>query len=84
MSESKIQVGDVRKTYSGRVYVVTAHYLEEMTFGGGVDMYNCIYHDGTMVDVFFVNGESGEELLAHYNNWKDAINSKEFNECGEN
>ena len=69
-----IKVGQIYKTDKG-IYVVTRIWFN---FIVGKEYIDCVYEDGTTTDypMKFVEGVS--ELIAEYQTWQEAVNSKEF------
>ncbi len=68
---SEVKVGDVRRTEKGIIYIIT-----RISFNTA----DAIHQYGGVYWAFNVDYFAKDKLLAHYDTWKDAVNSKEFNE----
>lgn len=68
---SEVKVGDVRITEKGIVYVITR---VSFNLADAIHQYGGVYW-GFDKDYFIK-----DKLLAHYDTFQDAINSKEFNQ----
>lgn len=71
---SDVQVGDVRQEEGGDTYVITASF----TAMWGETYFSIICTDGDVVESVAKGGCAVDKLLAHYDNWITAVNSKEF------
>lgn len=79
---NEVQVGDVRKE-AGTNYVYIITYIGEDIFDGS-KLYNLLYTDGEVAsDVVCERAVKEDKLLAHYDSWITAVNSKEFRNAYE-
>lgn len=71
-----IKVGQI---YKGKKWVGEILVITKVHKFGEQELYDYIYQDGSVVaQDYDMDIELGRKLIAEYNTWQEAVNSKEF------
>lgn len=71
-----VRVGDVRKCKRFGIFVIT----KMTTHLSGLYNHHIIKQSGGVFDCADMEELEKADILAHYDTWQEAVNSKEFNE----